>query len=169
MYRTKRTTSERFWSKVDKSGDCWLWTAGKFNQGYGQFSTRRDGKQINVPAHRWAYVEAGGTIPEDLQLHHLCNNRACVNPAHLQVVTAKENIDAIADRIPRKPTKVGHYRPSGPSTRTVAFCISATLDEHLRQAAARMECSKSYIISAALTQFFLLQPEEKEAPDDRAA
>lgn len=85
--RDTRTPVERFWSKVDKSGDCWLWTAAVNPNGYAQFSPNRR----RVYAHRYAYELACGPIPNDLTVDHLCRVRHCVNPAHLEVVTRGEN------------------------------------------------------------------------------
>lgn len=82
-----RPLEERFWEKVDKAGDCWLWTAGKA-RGYGYI--RLNGR--TQAAHRVAYAMLVGPIPEGLTLDHLCRNPACVNPAHLEVVSLKENI-----------------------------------------------------------------------------
>lgn len=82
--------SDRFWAKVQEDGDCWTWTAGKAH-GYGYFRVGgRKGKSHF--AHRWAYEEMVAEIPEGLVIDHLCRNRACVNPSHLEPVTHQVNI-----------------------------------------------------------------------------
>ena len=78
---------ERFFAKVDKTGGCWLWTAGKNRGGYGVF--RLDGR--TCLAHRVAYSWANGQIPDGLDLDHTCHVPACVNPAHLRPVTNAQN------------------------------------------------------------------------------
>jgi hypothetical protein len=78
--------SERFWSKVDKSGDCWLWT-GASNRGYGAF--RLDGAARL--AHRVAYVWANGPVPTAAEVDHTCFNKACVNPEHLRLLSHSQN------------------------------------------------------------------------------
>ena len=87
----KKTYEERFWSRVQKTDGCWLWTAGKNNNGYGWFKV--NGKM--VLAHRFSYELHIGPIPEGLVLDHVkargCTNRTCVNPAHLEPVTIGEN------------------------------------------------------------------------------
>ena len=79
----------RFWSKIDIVDDdsCWLWTRGK-NLGYGLTTIRYQ----NLLAHRVAYELLVGQIPDGLQVDHLCRVRACCNPAHLEPVTAAENM-----------------------------------------------------------------------------
>jgi hypothetical protein len=92
MTRTK-PPAERFWPKVDTTGDCWIWTASINPKGYGQFrvGAKPDGRAIVVHAHRFAYIDTVGPIPEGLELDHLCRVRACVNPMHLEPVTTAEN------------------------------------------------------------------------------
>lgn len=79
---------QRFFAKVQQAANgCWTWTAGLDN-GYGRF---RSGKRL-VKAHRYSYTHLVGAVPNGLQLDHLCRNRACVRPDHLEPVTSRENI-----------------------------------------------------------------------------
>lgn len=79
----------RFWSKVEVIGECWVWQANNTN-GYGLF--RVNGQRTPASAHRWSYEFFGGVIPEGLHIDHLCRNPSCVNPAHLEPVTPRENV-----------------------------------------------------------------------------
>jgi hypothetical protein len=85
----RKTPEERFWAKVDKTGDCWIWTAGLNGTGYGSF------KAYNKPymAHRFVYEMLVGSIPDGMVVDHTCHVRTCVRPDHLRAATQKQNME----------------------------------------------------------------------------
>jgi len=89
------TTERRFLAKVAPMMDdrgCWEWTGYRNPKGYGVFrSSVESGGSLNL-AHRYAYALYKGAIPPGLTLDHLCRNRSCVKPGHLEPVTQHENI-----------------------------------------------------------------------------
>jgi hypothetical protein len=92
---SKTDVSARMWGKISLSfdhdpetGDCWRWIGGFFKEtGYGKFYVNR----YPHYAHRWVYQWVVGPIPDGLELDHLCRNRWCVNPKHLEPVTHQVN------------------------------------------------------------------------------
>ncbi|WP_354643940.1 HNH endonuclease signature motif containing protein [Kitasatospora camelliae] len=90
---TRRPSAEaRFFEKVREDNGCWTWTGAVDRSGYGLLSNSAglDRKRM-VKAHRWCYEFLRAEIPPRLELDHLCRNRACVNPWHLEPVTSRVN------------------------------------------------------------------------------
>ncbi len=83
-----RNAEEAFFEKIAADGECWRWMASKDSKGYGTFKSR--GRTHS--AHIWVYEFMIHEVPEGLELDHLCFNRWCVNPYHLDPVTHEVNV-----------------------------------------------------------------------------
>ena len=109
-----RPAKERFWNKVEVDPEnpngCWEWTGALDSNGYGVFFSHREGKkQVYVKAHRFAFLQEVGLIPRDRELDHLCENRRCVNPDHLEAVNHQTNLSRASGRNENKVVcKRGH-------------------------------------------------------------
>jgi hypothetical protein len=80
---------ERFWAKVNKTSECWLWT-GSTRKGYGKFHPRHG---VTISAPRFAYFLAYGVDPGEMDSLHECDRRRCLRPEHIFLGTAKDNSD----------------------------------------------------------------------------
>ena len=116
---------ERFWSKVNKTEDCWMFVASGNRWGYGQFWYK--GKFI--ASHRFSYLLEHGELPEGKDIHHLCRNRRCVRPDHLEALTKKEH---------------------NKRWRNLEPAIEATRKRY----AERTECSKGHILTDDNTRYY---------------
>jgi len=102
----------RFWSKVDKSGECWIWTASLGGSGYGQIGFLRDGRTRNIRSNRMAYEIGIGPIPDGMLVDHTCFVKRCCNPEHLRLATQKQNME----------NRPGPNKNSSSGIRGVSFC-----------------------------------------------
>lgn len=93
----------RFWAKVEPEYGCWLWTGSVLKSGYG--SVVWNGRSAR--AHRVAYELTFGPIPNGLDIHHICGERLCVNPAHLEPMKHGEH----AALHVRRPSHCPHGHP----------------------------------------------------------
>lgn len=138
--RKHPTWGERYWIELSGSGNCWIWTGSLDPDGYGRW---REGFKL---AHRVVYEALVGPIPAGMELDHTCYVRECVNPAHLEVVTGKENRRRmVARRQARAGGKCGNghdlsvtRRWNSPQAKTKRWwCTSCVRERRERERAAR--------------------------------
>lgn len=124
---------ERFWPKVDKSGDCWLWLGSTWHYGYGCIYVAKPRKAAN--AHRVSYEMANGPIPKGLFVLHRCDNPRCVRPSHLFLGTQMDNVRDMVNKGRERFSHRGEKHPS------VKLSESEVID--IRRQSARGQSQRS--------------------------
>lgn len=141
------TFEARFWSKVDKTDSCWLWTATKTPAGYGSLLLASGvGWKMDIYAHRASWeMHHGRPIPDGFDVDHLCRNTSCVNPDHLEAVPHNVNIvrGELCNRL-KTHCKHGHeYTPENtytPPLKTGRWCRACDRHRIRRKSAVRAVC-----------------------------
>lgn len=109
-----QTPEQRFWKKVEKTDSCWLWTGGSDCNGYGRMGVGRS-DEGTILAHRFSYELHRGPIAGNLFVCHRCDNPQCVNPNHLFLGTALDNVQ---DMIAKSRNAHGEKAPWSKLTET---------------------------------------------------
>jgi len=136
-FKASQTPAERFWSKVDRTGECWLWTAGVDKDRYGKYT---DENHRSRRAHHVAW-ELSGHAPATL-LMHSCDNRRCVRPKHLVPGTQAQNI---ADKVAKNRQARGERHPRARLTERDVVRIR----ELAKAGAATAEIARRFGVSPA--------------------
>lgn len=138
------TWEDRFWAKVEEAPNgCWLWKGALDPAGYGRFGSAVAGcrKGLTLRAPRIAYELVVGCIPKGMVIDHLCRTPACVNPAHLEAVTIRENTlrgqSFAAVNAAKTICKRGHPLSGGNMFRSVAGFRECRACRRLRDRKAR--------------------------------
>lgn len=151
-YRLTRWDSidDRLWGRLTLDGDCWTWTGPLTDKGYGQ--TVGHNRRYWYP-HHLAYFLLIGDVPDGLVLDHLCRNRACANPYHLDPVPATVNTARGVEARWTEPCPNGHpatERKTIPSGKNVCTACRResdrardARDRDRRRAAARARYARS--------------------------
>ncbi len=138
----------RFWRFVDKTGDCWLWTGTRTEDGYGRTGASEKSSSP-LYAHRVSWELANGPIPDGLFVLHRCDNPPCVRPDHLFLGTTKDNADDAQAK-----GRLGYQRHPDRYTRLTADDVRAIRNARLagepaKSIAARFGISESHVYNIA--------------------
>lgn len=162
---------ERFWSHVDKAGECWLWTAACTPGGYGKmgFGSRIDGTNRLEMTHRVSYVLHYGDIPDGMLVLHHCDVRACVRPDHLYAGTGADNARDMWERnrhpwvscppTPPRGEQCGQSRLTENQVREIRWAYAMG-------GVSAYRLAKTYGVSSRAIRFILARKHWAHVPDE---
>lgn len=151
-YTDRATQDVRFWAKVDKAGDCWLWTEHFNDDGYGRWKLYEGRRVVASSAHRIAWILVNGPIPDGMEVCHSCDNRPCCRAetdperSHLFLGTHLANM---ADRESKQRAARGEQAGLAKLTDLAVLEIRRRYDagEPIRAVAARFGVATATIIA----------------------
>lgn len=146
--------NERFWSKVDTSGDCWQWIGAKNAKGYGNFYASRS-KWVH--AHRFSWEVANGSIPDGMHVLHHCDNPSCVRPLHLFLGT---NLDNRRDMFAKRRHPHGQTHGNSKLTMNDARAIRALCN----RGDTRASLARSFKVSRSTVRDIVIGASYVDAP-----
>lgn len=110
--RKRTDIIERLLNRVEKTDECWNWTGSLSTSGYGQITGYVNDEKTNLITHRVVYEHFKGKIPKNHSIDHLCRNKLCQNPEHLEAVTPRVNtlrgVSAVAINAQKTHCSSGH-------------------------------------------------------------
>lgn len=143
--RKCKTVWERFWPKVNKDGQlpehrpelgpCWVWTGSLDKDGYGRLRGVGGRSSLVISSHRLSWERVNGPLPDNLEFDHLCRNRRCCNPTHLEAVTHAVNVKrgncpstvlhraGLCKRGHVQGQESTYYHKTGPRAGNASYCL----------------------------------------------
>lgn len=117
-YTTLEKLHTRFWSRVEKTEGCWNWAGAIHKSGYGYISFRKK----NLRAHRISWeLHNNGIIPDGYHVHHICQNKKCVNPSHLELLSPYDHWEITLSSIHDKKESRTHCKYGHALTEATSF------------------------------------------------
>lgn len=135
--------AHRFWSHVDRNGDCWVWRLSTTRYGHGRFTL---GFNVGIPAHRFSWYLTHGPIPDGLWVLHRCDNPPCVRPDHLFLGTHQDNVDDMVAKGRNAPLPVRRGLENS-KTKVTPEIVVAIREEYARGGISQETLGKKYGLS----------------------
>lgn len=141
MAKKVLTDLQRFKNNIKIVGKCWEWQLAKDRDGYGwlKIGSLTDNSKKMVYSHRWSCEHFNGRIPKGYQVDHLCENKCCVNPAHLEAVTSLENQKRSWERGRVNPSGWHHTKSTKNKIRQKAIGREVSLETRAKMSEAQKQ------------------------------